>query len=83
MPLQGKLFIWLRDIVMELAPFPMEDRVGLYNISPRISIVEECNSDADRTDVDINDVDVPQSSDKRLSWADIVMKNKKSLGKFT
>ena len=83
MPLQGKLFIWLRDIVMGLAPFSMEDRVGLYNISPKISIVEECNSDADRTDVDINDVDVPQSSDKSLSWADIVMKNKKSLGKFT
>ena len=32
--------------------------VGIYNISRIMSIVEECNSDADSTDVDINDVDV-------------------------
>ena len=32
--------------------------VGIYNISRIMSIVEECNSDADSTNVDINDVDV-------------------------
>ena len=50
----------------------MEERVGLYDISPKMSIVEECNSD----------VDVAQPLDKRLSWADIAMKNEKRLGKF-
>ena len=61
----------------------MDESVGLYNISPKMPIVEECNSDADSTNVDINDVDIPQLSDKILSWVDIVMKNKKSLGNFT
>ena len=51
---------------MGLVPFPMEKRLGLYNISPKLSIVEECNDDADSTNVNINDVNVPQSSDKML-----------------
>ena len=61
----------------------MDESVGLYNISPKMPIVEECNSDADSTNVDINEVDVPQPSDKVLSWVDLVMKNTKSLGKST
>ena len=44
----------------------MDESVGLYNISPKMSIVEEWNFDADSTNVNINDVDVPQSSDKML-----------------
>ena len=32
--LQGKLFQHLRSIVMELIPFPMEERVGLYVSRP-------------------------------------------------
>lgn len=44
-PLQGKLFRFLRDIVMGRAPFPMEDRVGLYVSRPEKSIVKECVSD--------------------------------------
>ena len=46
-PLQRKHFKWLRDIVMGLVLFPMEERVGLYDNSPKISIVEECKSDVD------------------------------------
>ena len=61
----------------------MDESVGLYNISPKMPIVEECNFDADSTNVDINEVDVPQPSDKVLSWVDLVMKNTKSLGKST
>ena len=67
-PLQGKLFRYLRDIVMGIAPFPMEERVGLYDISPEKSIVEEC----------IPDTDTCQSPvDKKVTWVEIVKRNKK------
>ena len=29
-PQQGKLFKFMRDVIMGLAPFPSEERVGLY-----------------------------------------------------
>ena len=66
-PLQGKLFRYLRDIVMSLVPLPMEERVGLYVSRPGESIVEECNSDTE----------ISQPPDKRkVSWADIVRRKK-------
>ena len=62
-PLQGKLFRYLRDIVMGLAPFPMEERVGLDVSRPEKSIVEECNSDTE--------ISQPLNQEK-VSWAEIV-----------
>ena len=73
-PLQGKLFKYLRNIIMGLSPFPMEERVGLYdensdNIenSVRKSIVEECISGSEKCG---------PLKEKKTSWADI-MKNGK------
>ena len=62
-PLQGKLFRYLRDIVMGLAPFPMEERVGLFLNNPKKSIVEECNP---------TPVKLQPTKNKRISWAEIV-----------
>ena len=62
-PLQGKLFRYLRDIVMGLAPFPMEERVGLFLNNPKKSIVEECNPTS---------VKLQPTKNKRISWAEIV-----------
>ena len=51
---------------MGFAPFPMEERVGLYENSQNESIAEEC----------INDAANNQSSNKRLTYAEIVLKNR-------
>ena len=64
-PLQGKLFKYLRDIVMGQAPFPMEERVGLSENSTKMSIVEECFSEQNKRK--------PFKSEK-VSWAEIVKK---------
>ena len=64
-PLQGKLFKYLRNIVMGLAPFPMEERVGFYENGQNKSIVEECTYDVDKI----------QSLNNKLTYADIVLKN--------
>ena len=64
-PVKGKLLNYLRDIVMGLAPFPMENRAGLYDNSPKKLIVEEYNYD----------VVTRQPSKRKITWAEIVMKN--------
>ena len=75
-PLQGKHFRWLRDIVMGLAPFPMEERVGLYDNSPKKSIVEECIPIVhDGRSVGANVVDNCGPCVKKQTWADVVMKS--------
>ena len=48
---------------MGLAPFPMEERVGLYINKPKKSIVEECFSDS---------VKSHPISKRKISWAEIV-----------
>ena len=68
-PLQGKLFKYLRDIIMGLSPFPMEERVGLYENSNKKSIVEECISKQEKCE---------PLKDKKISWADVV-KGRKNL----
>ena len=67
--MQGKLFRFLRDIVMGLAPFPMEECVGLYEISTKKSIVEECVSNPVKGQ--------PVVNNKEISWANIVKKGKR------
>ena len=69
-PLQGKLFCYLRDTVMGLEPFPMEERVDLYENSIKKLIVEECNSDSETP------IKYQPSNDKKITWAEIV-KNEK------
>ena len=71
-PLQGKLFKYLKDIVMVLETFPMEEHVGLYDNKlydniPKNSIVEECN----------HDIDSSQPSIRKMAWAEIVTKNER------
>ena len=51
---------------MGLAPFPMEERVGLYENSSNKSIAGKC----------INDVVKIQTSGKKATYAEIVLKNK-------
>ena len=68
-PLQGKLFKYLRDIIMGLAPFPMEERVGLYENSRNESIVEECLFES---------LGGEPLKEKNMSWAEIVKKGKKN-----
>ena len=48
---------------MGLAPFPMEERVGLFLNNPKKSIVEECNP---------TPVKLQPTKNKRISWAEIV-----------
>ena len=67
-PIQYKYFRWLRDIVMGLMPFPVEECVGLYNNSPKNSIVEECLSD-------VRCVENGKSAKKKVSWAEVLMNN--------
>ena len=65
-PLQVNLFKYLRGSVMGLAPFPMEERAGLYENSSNKSIAGEC----------INDVVTIQTPGKKLTYARLVLKNK-------
>ena len=62
-PLQGKLSRYLRDILMGIAPFPMEERVGLFLNKLKKSIVEECNPTS---------VKLQPTKNRKTSWAEIV-----------
>ena len=66
-PLEGKLFIWLRDIVIGLAPFPMEERVGLHKNDVKMTIAEECSATSREQE--------PLNKNK-VSWVDIVKRQK-------
>ena len=67
-PLKGKLFKWLRDIVMGLALFPTEERVGLYDDSSKKSIVEECVPEVEKSEVN-----KCQPSLNKVTWDQIVI----------
>ena len=71
-PLQGKLFKYLRDIIMGLAPFPMEERVELYENSNKMSIVEGRISESEKSSK------YEPLKENNTSWADVV-KNGKSM----
>ena len=59
---------------MGLAPFPMDERIDLYENNTKKSIVEECNSDSEKP------IKYQPSNDKKIIWAKIV-KNEKNKGK--
>ena len=68
-PLQGKLFRFIRDIVMGLAPFPVKESAGFYEISDKKLFVEECFFNQIK--------DQPVNNDKKILWAEIVKKGKR------
>ena len=54
----------------------MEERVGLYDNSPKKSIVEECGSIVrDRRPVSMKVVESCRPRVKKPTWADVVMKD--------
>ena len=73
--LQGTLFKKMRDIVMGLAPFPVEERVRLRNNEPSIA-AEECTSTETSSTREVNlGAKYRGQKTKHESYADVVRNN--------